>query len=228
MKRAILLLVVCMGVSLFTIAQEDKSPKVEPVFLGSLEEAFEFGEVLEPLTFREYILENLEYPEDMKNFFVEGVAIVEFKVTEMGTVENVEIVNSLSEACDLAIIEAVNKTNGMWQPAIAGGVSIENTSELSIVFDLQEVESKSYAIKKYAKGVERYNNGDLKGAERLFAQAMRIMPNHPGLVYMKGCVNYENGEYQMALKDFRRVKRLNCSLADHYIPELQAMRRANR
>lgn len=228
MKKAILLLVACVGFSLITMAQEKNDSEVQPVFLGSLEEAFQFGEILEPLTFKEYILENLEYPEDMKSFFSEGVAIVEFSVNEDGDVSNVEIINSLSASSDEAIIEAVKGTSGMWQPAMDNGVSVNSLSELSIVFDLEDQNSMPSAVRRYIKGVDRYNNGDVKGAERLFAQAMRIMPNHPGLVYMSGCIKYENGEYLSALKDFKRVKRLNCTLADHYIPELQAMRRASR
>lgn len=228
MKRAILFLAVCLGLAVVTTAQNYDKVDVEPVFLGSLEEAFQFGDALEPLTFKDYILETLVYPEDMKNFFSEGVAQVEFQVNENGEISNIEILNSLSPNCDVAIVEAIKGTSGMWQPATNQGESVTSTSELSIVFDLHEVESMPYAVRKYSKGVERYNKGDLKGAERLFAQAMKIIPNHPGLVYMRGCVKYENGEYQSALKDFRRVKRLRCSLADHYIPELQAMRRANR
>lgn len=228
MKRAILFLVVCVGFSLITMAQEKSDSEVQPVFLGSLEEAFQFGEILEPLTFKDYIMENLEYPEDMKSFFSEGVAIVEFRVNEDGNVTHVEIVNSLSASCDIAIIEAVKGTSGMWQPATDNGESVNSLSELSIVFDLEDHNSMPSAIRRYSKGVERYNNGDINGAERLFSQAMRIMPKHPGLLYMSGCIKYENGEYQSALKDFRRVRRLNCTLADHYIPELQAMRRASR
>ncbi len=230
MKRVGLFLVALLGVVAVSNAQEKKQVEVSTegtAYNMKIDDIFVYANK-KPITFEEYVVDNLEYPQSMIDNMEEGEAIIQFVIEPNGNVTDIKMVNSLSEDCDHALIELMQGTSGMWKPAIEDGQFVATEKEISIVFDLKEFNSKAYAIRKFNKGVDKYNDGKVEAAIRLYDEAMKYMPNHAGLVYMRGCANYDQGNYELAMKDFKRVKKLNCTLADHYITELQAMRRSSK
>ncbi len=230
MKRVFLFLVALLSVVAVSNAQVKNEAEISAggaTYNMEIDDIFVYANK-KPVTFEDFVKENLEYPESMIKNKIEGEALIQFVIQPNGEITDIEVINSLCEDCDRELVALMKSTSGMWRPAEVDGKYAPVEKEVSIVFDLKDVSSGQYAIRKFNKGVEKYNEGKVKQAIRLYDEAMKYMPNHAGLVYMRGCANYEEGNLEAAMNDFKRVKRLKCSLADHYITELQAMKVASK
>lgn len=81
------------------------------------------------------IQKNLKYPESARKEGIEGRVFLKAAIDENGEVFKTEVLKSLSEDCDAAALEAVQKTK--WKPAQAGGKPVKVWISLPVMFQLK-------------------------------------------------------------------------------------------
>lgn len=113
---------------------------IEPVISNTkpdpsvLDEAPEFPGGMEAIY--KYISENIQYPEQAKEANIEGRVVMQFTVTEDGSIVNVEVARGIGGGCDeeaLRVVKAMPK----WKPAIKDGKPVAGQYALPILFKLQ-------------------------------------------------------------------------------------------
>ena len=83
-----------------------------------------------------FIMEEVKYPEDLKNASIEGQVFVVFEISETGKIENANIAKSSThEAMDDEALRIVNKMPN-WEPAKKEGKSIRSKMTLPFNFAL--------------------------------------------------------------------------------------------
>lgn len=94
---------------------------------------------------KEKIMGNLKYPEDAKNWGVEGTVYVKFVVDEEGeipfvtTSTNIETsVESYLKDLEKQAVSAVKATSGDWNPGTIDGVKVSSLAVLPVTFDFQK------------------------------------------------------------------------------------------
>lgn len=90
----------------------------------------------------EYLMNNLEYPEEAKNEGIEGRAFIQFLIAESGNIEEVIILKSSKNT--LLDDEAVRAVNAMpqWTPAQKNGQAVPMKMTLPIDFKLSKDEKE--------------------------------------------------------------------------------------
>ncbi len=88
---------------------------------------------------------NLEYPEDAKDWGVEGTVFVKFVVDENGkipyatTSSNIETsMESYLKDLEQQAVSAVKATEGDWEPGIVDGVEVASMAVVPVTFDFQK------------------------------------------------------------------------------------------
>lgn len=136
MKKLLLLLTILSVVSLTTTvsAQVEKQNNEEnPVcglpVLSSLPEFPGGHQNLE-----RYIKNRLHYPKKAKRKNTNGEVVVSFVIQKDGSIGNINILKSLSDGCDDAVIHLIKKIP-KWIPAFEDGRPIEFLYHLSFQFE---------------------------------------------------------------------------------------------
>jgi TonB family protein len=93
--------------------------------------------------FREFIAENLRYPETALEAKVEGSVIVEYDILDNGTVSNPRVLKGLGYGCDEEAIRVVNLLH--FEKVKNRGVRVKLTSKTNINFRLPKV-SINYSV----------------------------------------------------------------------------------
>ncbi len=93
----------------------------------------------------ETLLNNLKFPEQAKNWGVEGTIYVKFVVDQNGkipfatTSSNIETsMESYLEDLENQAVTAVKETSGNWEPAKVAGVDVASLAVVPITFDFQK------------------------------------------------------------------------------------------
>ncbi len=112
--------------------------------------------------FREFIAENLRYPETALEAKVEGSVIVKYDIHDNGTVSNPRVLKGLGYGCDEEAIRVVNLLQ--FEKVKNRGVRVKLTSKTKINFRLPKVNinyTVSYTNKPNKPDVEpEQKNGD--------------------------------------------------------------------
>ena len=93
--------------------------------------------------FREFITENLHYPETALEAKVEGSVIVEYDILDNGAVSNPRVLKGLGYGCDEEAIRVVNLLH--FEKVKNRGVRVKLTSKTNINFRLPKV-SINYSV----------------------------------------------------------------------------------
>ena len=83
----------------------------------------------------EYLIENLEYPEEARLYSIEGIVQVKFAVDRMGRISDVMIVESPDHVLSASALKAVKSMPG-WNPARKDGKVVLSRVILPIKFSL--------------------------------------------------------------------------------------------
>lgn len=94
--------------------------------------SFPGGEAAE----KEYIANNLKYPEMAKENGIEGVVSVVFVVKADGTIGNIKIKRMVDPDLEEESIRLI-KNMPKWTPATDNGQAVESTVEISVPFTLE-------------------------------------------------------------------------------------------
>ena len=83
--------------------------------------------------FQKYVRENLRYPQAAREDKVKGRVVVKFTVSASGQAENLQVVKSLSPACDAEVIRLI-KEGPAWKPSVKNGTPVPQQVKVSIRF----------------------------------------------------------------------------------------------
>ena len=87
--------------------------------------------------YKDYLEKELRYPEEAINEKVEGKVRLKLTISETGKILDIEVIKSLSPACDAEAIRLV-KEGPAWKAAIKDDQPIESTTTVKIDFELEE------------------------------------------------------------------------------------------
>ena len=205
-----------MLIATFTFGQEiQKVEEVEvtaPLFTG-VENAIKVQNESANALIRQYLKDNIIYPEKAKLSKKEGTEVVQFTVTEEGNVADFKIINSICPEIDYEIIRALKNTSGMWFPGYNNGKPVEMTKEVSLVFCLDNISSKSTHEIFSEKAIDYFNIGNInlfekqnpKKAIKYYTWGINYLPYDNSLLLMRGMCRYELGEKEGAREDWNRM-----------------------
>ncbi len=85
--------------------------------------------------YKQYLADNLHYPEEARMNDVQGRVMVKFFVSEDGTISDCSIVNSVNAELDAEALRVVSSMPP-WQPAMQNGKAVKAYFKLPVVFKL--------------------------------------------------------------------------------------------
>lgn len=92
-----------------------------------------------------YISDNLKYPDKAYNSGVEGMVRVGFIITKDGKVNNINILNSLTEECDQEVIQVIRSMNDLdygWEAATLNNQQVNFYYTHEVEFNLMKEKIK--------------------------------------------------------------------------------------
>ncbi|WP_282038878.1 energy transducer TonB [Saccharicrinis aurantiacus] len=108
------------------------------IFLGSLELAIENTDVLNPLSFQDYILKEVAKTHKLSFSDFSQKSLFTFEVNKQGMVSKVKVVKGVSSELDTAFINAIEATSEMWEPALKKGKTVNSIIQLPILVSKEQ------------------------------------------------------------------------------------------
>lgn len=214
MKRNVIF-AISMLVASFAAGQNRNVEEVKvtaPQFTG-VKNAINVHNETSAALIRNYLKENVGFPEEAASVKAEGTEVVQFTVTANGNVTDFKIINSVCKAIDNEIIRALKETNGMWLPGYNNGNPVEMTKEVSMVFCLNRKSSESINELFKEKAANCFIAGSAalfekknpKKALKFYSWGANYLPYDNSLLLMRGLCRYELGDTEGAFDDWNRV-----------------------
>lgn len=210
MKTNVFILI-CLLISSIVFGQDKK--EYTPVkFLGVENGVYLNADNSELI--KNYLVENVVYPEKAIQCCKEGTEVVKFTITPKGEIANIRIDNCVCCEIDNEVIRVLGETNGKWIPAYKDGSPVQTDQELAMVFCDK---SKSQITEHFvARATVFFNEGNKKFFEKqnpekalkLYNRGLVYLPYDKGLLFMRGVSNYELGNEEAARKDWEKVASL--------------------
>ncbi|MFN3403745.1 MAG: energy transducer TonB [Cytophagaceae bacterium] len=82
--------------------------------------------------FRNYIYENLTYPEEAKKHNIKGRVYLQFTVTQEGEIKDIYVIKGLGYGCDGEAVRLL-KGSGLWAPARIAG----NKKDMKMLYTIE-------------------------------------------------------------------------------------------
>ncbi len=176
----------------------------------------------------QYLIDKVGYPEEDVRLLTQGTEVVSFTVTPTGNLADITIINSVSNSIDLAVINALKQTNGMWKPGFNDDKPSAMEKEISMVFKIEDLANNDFrdiAKHFYADGSRAlFNKSNPKKALRSFDNGMVYLPNDKALLVLRGLTRFELGNKEGALRDWTRVKTLGGMESKEYLENFNSMK----
>jgi len=225
MKRLVIFLL-CLTTSVITFGQEKKE------YLNELREVkvtapnFTGQKVLPKITttttedelspLKDYLLNNIQYPEQSKKMGKEGTEVVQFVVTPEGELTDFNIINSVSKEIDAEVVRVLKTTNQMWNPGMNNETPVAMEKEVSIAFKISTDDNLVNPTDFFLQAKRNFDNGSKKffikennkSALRYYDKAMQYLPNDKAILLSRGMCRYELGDKNGACQDWNRIKTL--------------------
>lgn len=212
----IFIAIVLAASSLF--AQEMKSNIEEikvtpPRFTGIVQNPQILGED-DFVSFEKYLINNLQYPQEVISTGAEGTELVRFEVSADGKLSSFEVLNSVAPEIDDAIHAILLTTCGMWKAGEANGDPVSMPKEIAIEFKWKQYESLNNTrdfdalAKLYmTKGTEQLmHKNNAKKALKYFNHGINYRPNEDCLLMGRCLCRYELGDEEGAMADWARIQ----------------------
>ena len=217
MRLSILILVFALSSS-FAFAQNEDEPKKTDIMIV-LEP--EFKGINETTGINEFLKKNLAHQEDYLNKTgVEGSVVIQFKILPSGNLSEFLVINSVCPVYDEAVINALEATNGAWNPGTINGHQVTMEKEVTVVFKFDWTEMYKRAQLCANKAGKLSKEGKYNRAIKLYNKAIVFCPNCPSTLYQRGLARYYSGDQKGALRDFERTEELGSHLADPLLAKL--------
>jgi TonB family protein len=94
------------------------------------------------ITFGNFIMQNLKYPEAAFNQNITGVVELSFIVETSGRISNIEIKKPLGGGCSEEAIHLLKQIK--WKPGIKNGMAVRSFMKVNINFSLGENSNHQY------------------------------------------------------------------------------------
>jgi TonB family protein len=226
--KTILFFLMCMIVSLITLGQENKglneasiSP---PKFIGT-KGIYPAVAQNTPGTIENYLSSNIQFPEKAIGNLIQGTSVIQFVVTEKGTVSDLKIINSVSKEIDDEVIRVLKTTDGMWEPGKFNKEPVAVEKEISVAFKNSELGNYTDFMvlgrKYFSKGSDQFFvHNNPKKALKYYDNGVIILPKDKGLLLVRGMARYEVGDMKGACQDWNRIKALGGLESDYYLNNL--------
>ncbi len=211
MKRFIISLL-CMIFSVITFGQQkiEEVKVTPPKFTGETL-------AIEAASINEYLAKKIICPEKDAEFGIQGTVVIQFTITESGSVNDFKIINSLSSAIDEEVIRVLKTTSGMWKPGYNNDEPTSMEKEISLAFK-DAGEGGSNSIMKNFKALasrsfKRASNlfvkkGKPQRALKYYNYSISLLPNDKALLLMRGLCQYQLNNKEGAFHDWNRLKEL--------------------
>jgi TonB family protein len=154
----------------------------------------------------DYVFEKFEFPEYRKGGFV-----VRFVVSHTGELSGVKVIASSNEKYDTKLVSAVQKTKNKWKPATYMGkkVNVELTYDYNLGFsertNTSQVDSTAYSTAYYKSGVEMFNAGSYKMAERYLKKSTEYNPFNVSAYFQHAATCIILRDYKSACRDYDQL-----------------------
>ena len=159
----------------------------------------------------DYLTDNIEYPEKMRNAKIQGTVVIECTVTVDGKLSEFKLINSVSPEFDSEVIQALKTTDGKWIPGKTNGNQANMKTEVSVAFFLHSMEEFIKTAKDYnKKGNEwLFEKNNPKKALKFINCGINLLPNEESLLAMRCLCNIKLGNLADAEMDQERIKILS-------------------
>jgi TonB family protein len=97
----------------------------------------------------DFLENSIEYPVHSINRGQQGTEVIRFSVSDMGTIEDITVINSVSDEIDREVIAALQETNGKWNPGSIDGQPTTMERELALSFVLFSFDNMLNTAKNY-------------------------------------------------------------------------------
>lgn len=217
MKTITILIAIVLAASTL-FAQDTKKDleeiKVTPPKFTGIVQAVEIQDQNDFVSFEKYLVNNLQYPEDVISNGAEGTELVRFEVNADGKLSSFEVINSVAPEIDAAIYDILQTTCGMWKPGEANGQPVSMEKEIAIEFKWKQFESLNQTrdfdelAKQYmTKGTEQLiHKNNANKALKLFNHGINFRPKEDCLLMGRGLCKYELGDKEGAMADWTRMQ----------------------
>jgi TonB family protein len=166
---------------------------------------------LSPL--KDYLLKNIQYPEQSKRLGNEGTEVVQFVVTTEGEVTDFNIINSVSKEIDAEVVRVLKTTSQMWKPGMNNETPVAMEKEVSIAFNISLDDNPDNTTDFFIQAKRNFDIGSKKffikennkSALRYFDKAMQYLPNDKAILLSRGMCLYELGDKNGACQDWNRI-----------------------
>jgi TonB family protein len=239
MKREVIFLL-CMMITIFAFGQEEKQGlqvnvdvdevKVTPPTFTGIENSVTMRQGEKTASIEDYLMKNINYPEEAVRQFARGTEVVQFIVTPAGQVTDFNVINSVSPQIDEEIIRVLKTTNGMWIPGHNNENHVAMEKEVSIVFKISGFKSKDEDFNAMAQEYSTQGSTLLlmkdnpKKALKAFDKGILLRPNDKCLLLTRGLARYEVGDKEGAKRDWTRLKELGNDLGDYYVKNFDGLK----
>ncbi len=161
------------------------------------------------------------------NMFQNGVVVVQFTINKDGSVSNINLLNSVSDATNKAVIDCVEKSSGLWTPGKVDGKPVAMEKEIHVNFTdpsapsledmaIQSLELglKNYQLAMYLKEkfslteeqAESKSTRKLNKAIKYLETANKYQPQEASIVFWQACIYEQAGD---EIKSAEKMNRFN-------------------
>lgn len=234
MKRIVIFLL-CLTASVITFGQEKKEYLNEIREVKVTAPIFTAEKVVPKITtttsenelspLKDYLLKNIQYPEQSKKLGKEGTEVVQFVVTPEGEVTDFNIINSVSKEIDAEVVRVLKTTNQMWKPGMNNETPVAMEKEVSIAFNISIDDNPANTTDFFIQAKKNFDIGNkkffvkesTKSALKYYDRAMQYLPNDKALLVTRGMCRYELGDKNGACQDWNRIITLGGVEGDAYL-----------
>jgi TonB family protein len=170
------------------------------------------------LSINEYLMNHVLYPAGSAHKRLLGTEVVQFEVSETGTLSSFKVINSISREIDQEVIRVLETTSGNWIPGTKDGLPSSQIREVSLVFKPNE----KYDLVAHAREFQDKGNRmmflkkDPKRALKFYNQAIMLLPSEESILAARCCCKCELGDEQGALRDLERILALNPNAREQF------------
>lgn len=173
------------------------------------------------VSINDYLNKHVQYPNGSAHKHLLGTEVVQFRVSETGTLSSFQVINSISPNIDEEVIRVLETTSGNWIPGTIDGIPAPQVREVTLVFK----PNKDYDLVAHAREYHDQGNRmmflkkDPKRALKFYNQAIMLLPSEESILAARCCCKCELGDEQGARQDLDRLMVLNPDIRDQFKEE---------
>jgi TonB family protein len=158
----------------------------------------------------DFLKNTIVYPSSELDKRHQGTEVIQFIVSEYGTIENVEVINSVSKEMDAEVIRALKETSGKWEPGTIDSQKRSMEKEIAISFVIYSLNDMLRTADNYMQKGNRllYKKDNTEKALLYYNKACTLFPYAPGVLSMKAYCLQKLGSKEEAGEIRDRIDRL--------------------